>query len=212
MFVADAAERANAWISRDSAHSGTHALAGFCGIATADGEDQDADRLALRPSINVSRRRNPSIARPPMTQPQACSRTRSAMARDDQGREIGRRSLQPGCSDATTSMTSTAAREGGSADADQRERCRTGRIGRPKRPAMARPRWGKPPRSTHRRLPQAVGARLDQASLPDTCPSIFEVWYSAMPMRLIRPSCCSSHQAWSSSVSRNCASSTSRLT
>ena len=42
--------------------------------------------------------------------------------------------------------------------------------------------------------------------------SILLVWYSARPMRLIRPSCCSSHQAWSSSVSFNCTSSMSRLT
>ncbi len=93
-----------------------------------------------------------------------------------------------------------------------RQRGRPVRATGRKRPVMARPQWREIPRSVHRRLPHAGGARTDQASLPDTCPSIFEVWYSAMPMRLIRPSCCSSHQAWSSSVSRNCASSTSRLT
>lgn len=42
--------------------------------------------------------------------------------------------------------------------------------------------------------------------------SILLAWYSSSPMRLIRPSCCSSHQAWSSSVSRNCAIRMSRLT
>ena len=37
------------------------------------------------------------------------------------------------------------------------------------------------------------------------------VWYSSRPIRLIRPNCCSSHQAWSSSVSRSCAIRMSRL-
>lgn len=79
-----------------------------------------------------------------------------------------------------------------------------------RRPALARPPWRGCLPADHRRLPHE--RRCTQASLPDTCPSIFEVWYSAMPRRLIRPSCCSSHQAWSSSVSCNCLSSTSRLT
>ena len=60
---------------------------------------------------------------------------------------------------------------------------------------------------------EAEQARLYAGTYPATgSPSSFDVRYSSMPRRLIRPSCCSSQCAWSSSVSFSWASNISRLT